>query len=82
MLQPSQYNDAGRRVIVHPAAHRATAVAIAHCSQLSQSALSCGGGRAGWGRENAAGIFLDVIIQGLDNAPNQPLSPSVIEFLQ
>ena len=52
------------------------------CSQLSQSAPSCGRGRAGWIRENAAGIFLDVIIRGLDNAPNEPLSPSVIEFLQ
>ena len=29
-----------------------------------------------------AGFLIDVIIQGLDNAPNQPLSPSVIEFLQ
>ena len=53
-----------------------------YCSQLSHSAQSCGGGQAVWGWENAAGIFLDVIIQGLDNVPNQPLSPSVIEFLQ
>ena len=27
-------------------------------------------------------FFLDVIIQGLDIAPNQPLSPSVREILQ
>ena len=43
----------------------------------SQSAPSRGGGRG-----DTAGIFLDVIIQGLDNASNQPLSPSVREFLQ
>ena len=49
---------------------------------LSLLPAVAGGGRAGWGRENASGSFLNVIIQGLDNAPNQPLSPSVIEFLQ
>ena len=35
-----------------------------------------------WGRRGAAGFFLDAIIQGLDNAQNQPLSPRVREILQ